>query len=100
VSFFNINLTLGETMKQLNVIIGSIAAVILSSNTFASNSVIDKALVEAEIAANLNAIKAEITIPKIAETAEIQIDDTVLIAINNTKSEKTTTPSTVEASAE
>jgi hypothetical protein len=101
VSFININLTLGETMKQINkTIVASIAAIVLSSNAFANNIIIDKALVEAEMAANLNTMTAEITLPRITETAKMQIDNIIMIATSKAKSGKTVSTPAVEATAE
>ena len=100
-SFININLTLGENMKQINkTILGSIAAIALSGNAFANNTVIDKASVEAEIAANLNAMTAEIKLPEITEAAKIQLNSIFLVATRSTKSEKNVSTPVVEATAE
>ena len=100
-SFININLTLGEIMKQINkTIIGSIAAIVLSNNAFANNIIIDKALVEAEMAANLNAMTANIKLPEITETAKMQIQSIIMTAKNNAKSNNTASTPTVEATAE
>ncbi len=100
-SFININLTLGETMKHINkTIIGGIAAIILSGNAFANNTIIDKALVEAEITANLNAMTAEIKLPEITETAKMEINNIILVAATNAKNNTTVSTSAVEATAE
>lgn len=88
-------------MKQINkTIMSSIAAIALSGNAFANNNIIDKTLVEAEIAANLHAMTAEIALPEITETAKMQIDSIIMIAISKTKNEKTVSTPVVEAAAE
>ena len=87
-------------MKQINkTILGGIAAIALSGNAFANNTLIDKALVEAEIAANLNAMTAEIKLPEITETAKMQLNNFILVTANTVQTEKTESTQ-VEAAAE
>ncbi|TDF42300.1 hypothetical protein EYS14_05590 [Alteromonadaceae bacterium M269] len=76
-------------MKQVNkTIIGSVAAILLSGNAFATTATVDKTLVEAEIAANLRAMTAEITAPVIAETAKIQLNTIAFVADNKVSNDK------------